>query len=53
MAKFIINAVYHKAFSKELTVYAKNEEEAREKAEEIIGKWDDVVDIDVTDVVEE
>ena len=53
MAKFTINASYTKAFTKTLTIYAKDEEEAQEKAEELISKWDDVVEIDVSDCVED
>lgn len=53
MPKYIIEAEYTKKFFKTLTVYAKSEEEAQEKAEEIIGNWDDVQDIDVSNIVEE
>lgn len=53
MLKYIIEAEYTKKFTKFLTVYAKSEDEAQEKAEEIIGNWDDVQDIDVSNIVEE
>ena len=40
-------------FHKELTIYAKSEEEAEDKATEIVMGWNNVEDCEVLDVVEE
>ena len=53
MPRFIIDAEYTKKYTKELVVYAKTEEEAQEQGEEIISKWDDVVDVDVSNIRED
>lgn len=53
MAKFTIDAEYTKKYTKTLTIYADSEGEAQEKAEEIISNWDNVEDIDVSNIVEE
>lgn len=53
MAKYIIEAEYTKKHIKTLTIYAASESEAQEKAEEIIGNWDNVEDVDVSNITEE
>lgn len=37
---------------KELTIYARDESEAEEKAENIVSGWNDVDDVDILDVEE-
>lgn len=41
--------IYHK----ELTIYAKTEEEAEDKAAEIVMQWSNVEDVEVLDVEED
>ena len=53
MPKFIVNVLYHKAYDKEISVYARDEQEAEEKAVEIVNNWDGVVDAEATDVTME
>ena len=40
-------------FHKELTVYAANEEEAEDKAEQIVSNWNNVEHVDVLEVEED
>ena len=53
MAKFTVNVLYHLAFDKDISVYAKDEEEAEEKAVEIVEGWNNVVDAEAIEVNEE
>lgn len=53
MAKFIVTVDIISKREKELTVYARDAEEAEEKAAEIVLKWDGVEDCEVKDVEED
>ncbi len=53
MSKFSVTVSYTKRFTKELTIYARDEDEATEKAESIVSAWDDVEDVETTDVGED
>ncbi len=53
MPKFTVNVLYHKAFDKNISVYAKDEQEAEEKAVDIVNQWDGVVDAEAGDVMQD
>ena len=50
MAKYTVKVglTYHK----DLTIYAQDEEEAGEKAEELCSGWDNVQDVEILDTQE-
>lgn len=52
MTGFIVKFQVTKTSEKEIKVYADDESEAIEKAEEIVRGWDDVEDCEVIDVEE-
>lgn len=51
MAKFSVTC--HITNVKVLTIYASDEDEATEKAEELVSGWQNVVEVEVTDVERE
>lgn len=53
MAKYAVKVLYHKAYEKELSIFAKDEERAEEKALEIVDNWDDVVSSEIVEIMEE
>lgn len=53
MSKFTVMVSYTKRFKKELTIYARDEDEATDKAENIVSAWDDVEEAEATDVSED
>ena len=53
MPKFIVDVLYHKAYNKNISVFAKDEQEAQEKAVDIVSGWDQVVDAEAANVEEE
>jgi hypothetical protein len=53
MPKFIVEVNYSQRRTKEITVYARDENEACEKAETIVANWDDVVDVEAVGADEE
>lgn len=42
--KYVVQVEITSCRTKEITVYAKNEREAMEKAEELVSEWDGVED---------
>ena len=42
-----------KPFEKLMTIYARDEDEATQKAEDIVSAWDGVEDVETTDVSED
>lgn len=44
--KYIVTVEYTTKRQKELTIYARDESEAEEKACDIVSKWDGVDDVD-------
>lgn len=53
MAKFLVTVNIISKREKELTIYAKDDDEACRKAEELVLGWDGVDDCDVLSVEEE
>ena len=56
MAKFAVHVRYYVDFTKELMIYADDEDLAAEKALDIVSSWDgisDDIEPEVTDVFEE
>ena len=51
MAKYFVQVAM--TFHKELTIYATTEEEAAEKAEEIVSSWNNVENCEVLEVIPE
>jgi hypothetical protein len=53
--KYAVHVEYYKKYTKELTVYADDEDYAEEKALEIVSTWDieDIPEPEVTDIFEE
>lgn len=51
--KYIVTVEYTTKRTKELTIYAKDEAEAEEKACDIVSGWQDVQDVEATDVYED
>jgi hypothetical protein len=50
MAKYTVTVAL--TYHKDLEIYAKDEAEAEEKAEDICGKWDNVEDVEVINIDE-
>lgn len=53
MAKYTVTVEFTQKRTKEINVYARSDEEAQEKAENIVLGWDDVTDAEAVDVQEE
>jgi hypothetical protein len=53
MADFTVRVSYTKRYEKELSIFAKDEQHAEEKAVDIVQRWDGVVDVEVTDIARE
>lgn len=51
MPKYIVAVRYY--FEKDITVWAKDEAAAKDKAEEIVGNWNGVLDAEAQDCFEE
>lgn len=51
MAKFIVKM--HITNTKDINVYASDEDEAKEKAEKLVSGWDNVVECEAIDAEEE
>lgn len=52
MPKYNVTVSYHYSFEKELEIYARDEGSAEEKAVEIVEGWNNVKDVEVTDIEE-
>lgn len=50
MPKYIVEVKFTQERTKEITVYADDEDAAAEKAENIVLGWDDVIDADALNV---
>jgi translation elongation factor EF-1beta len=53
MSKFVVTVSYTKRFEKQMTIYARDEDEATDKAENIVSGWEGVEDVETTDVSED
>lgn len=53
MPKFLVEVQFTQRRTKEIAVYAKDDNEAAEKAENIVLNWDDVIEAEAINVDEE
>jgi hypothetical protein len=53
MSKFSVTVSYTKRYEKSINVIARDEDEAQEKACDIVNRWQDVEDVEAIDVSEE
>lgn len=53
MSKFTVTVSYTKRFEKQITVFAPDEDEASDKAENIVSGWEGVEDVEAIDVSED
>ena len=55
MPRFVVNADYTKtkSYNVKLTIFARDEEEAEEKATEIIEQWEDITEVNIVETNQE